>query len=87
MTEPEHSTDVDRRMRRLNPTLVALLGGIVILLLLIAYFATSRNSEQDKLAGNAIISNEVTRMISSPDLRWREWKIRWWRVRTARTDR
>jgi len=60
MTEPEHSTDVDRRMRRLNPTLVALLGGIVILLLLIAYFATGRNSEQDKLAGNAIISNEVT---------------------------
>ena len=44
-------------MRRLNPTLLtllALLGGLVVLLLLVAYFATSRNSDQDKLTGNEV---------------------------------
>jgi hypothetical protein len=41
-------------MRRLNPTLIALLLGVVLLLLLIAYFATSRNPEQDKLKDNQI---------------------------------
>lgn len=41
-------------MRRLNWTTIALIGGLVILILLIAYFATSRNPDQDKLI------NEVT---------------------------
>lgn len=36
-------------MRRLNPTVVALIGGLVILLLLIAYFTSNRNPNQDKL--------------------------------------
>jgi hypothetical protein len=36
-------------MRRLNPTVIALLVGVVVLLLLIAYFASSRNPDQDKL--------------------------------------
>src|SRR5438874_427921 len=53
-------------MRRLNPTLLALLGGVVILLLIIAYFATNRNSEQDKLTGNAITSNEVIATRTAP---------------------
>jgi uncharacterized protein YecT (DUF1311 family) len=39
-------------MRRLNPTVLALLGGVVILVLLFAYFATNRNPDQDKLTGN-----------------------------------
>ncbi len=41
-------------MRKLNPTVIALLGGLVVLLLLVAYFATSRNSDQDKLTGNEV---------------------------------
>jgi hypothetical protein len=41
-------------MRRLNPTIIALLGGVVVLLLLVAYFATDRNSDQDKLTGNEV---------------------------------
>ena len=52
--EPERRTDVHRPMRRLNPTVLALLGGVVILLLLVAYFATNRNSDQDKLTGNVV---------------------------------
>ena len=47
--EPERPADVHRPMRRLNPTLLALLAGLVILLLLIAYFASNRNPDQDKL--------------------------------------
>jgi uncharacterized protein YecT (DUF1311 family) len=48
-------------MRKLNPTVIALLGGVVVLLLLIAYFATSRNSEQDKLSGNEIAQAQTAR--------------------------
>lgn len=36
-------------MRKLNPTVIALIGGLVVLLLLIAYFASTRNPDQDKL--------------------------------------
>jgi hypothetical protein len=36
-------------MRRLNWTVIALVAGLVLLVLLVAYFATNRNSEQDKL--------------------------------------
>ena len=41
-------------MRRLNPTVLALIGGLVILILLVAYFATNRNPGQDKLTGNEL---------------------------------
>ena len=47
--EPERGADVHRPMRRLNPTLLALLLGLVILVLLVAYFASKRNPDQDKL--------------------------------------
>ena len=63
--EPERRTDVHRPMRRLNPTVIALLGGVVVLLLLIAYFATSRNSEQDKLTGNEVTQAQT----ASPEKR------------------
>lgn len=49
MREPERGVDVQGPMRRLNPTLIALLIGIVILVLLVAYFASNRNPDQDKL--------------------------------------
>jgi hypothetical protein len=41
-------------MRRLNPTVLALLGGLAILLLLIAYFQSNRNPNQDRLTGNEL---------------------------------
>src|SRR5438874_300365 len=49
MMEPERSQDVHRPVRNLNWTTIALAGGLVLLVLLIAYFATNRNSQQDKL--------------------------------------
>jgi hypothetical protein len=57
--EPERRRDVQPPMRRLNPTLLALLGGVAVLLLIIVYFATSRNSEQDKLPENATTSTNI----------------------------
>jgi hypothetical protein len=49
VTEPERPAGVQPAMRRLNPTLIALLSGVVILFLVIAYFASNRNPDQDKL--------------------------------------
>lgn len=40
----------DDRSSRLNPLVVALLGGIVILLALLWWFGTNRNPDQDKLS-------------------------------------
>ena len=60
MTEPERPVDVQRPMRRLNPTVLALLAGVVVLLLLIAYFTSNRNPNQDKLAGNQVATSQPT---------------------------
>src|SRR5881628_1281573 len=54
-------------MRRLNPTVLALLGGVAVLLLIIAYFATNRNPEQDKLIGNAVV--QTTAPAAQPEKR------------------
>jgi hypothetical protein len=50
---------VQRPARRLNPTLLALLGGLALVALLVAYFATNRNSDQDKLGGNAVTATQA----------------------------
>jgi hypothetical protein len=47
--DPELRSDDQRPVRRLNWTTIALIGGLVLLLVLIAYFATTRNPDQDKL--------------------------------------
>jgi hypothetical protein len=52
--EPERPEYVQRPVQRLNWTTIALIGGLVVLLLVIAYFATNRNSDQDKLTGGNI---------------------------------
>lgn len=41
-------------MRRMNMTTIALIGGLVLLLLMIAYFATNRDPNQDKLSDSQI---------------------------------
>jgi uncharacterized protein YecT (DUF1311 family) len=63
--EPEPERGVDRPMRKLIPTVLALLGGLVVVLLLVAYFASNRNPDQDKLTGNML--NEA--QVPSPEKR------------------
>jgi uncharacterized protein YecT (DUF1311 family) len=45
--------DAPQSRRQPNWTTIALIGGLVLLLVLVAYFATNRDSDQDKLIGNA----------------------------------
>jgi len=47
--EPERDHGVHEPMRKLNWTTIGLIAGLVLLVLLIAYFATRGNSDQDKL--------------------------------------
>ncbi|HJU77724.1 MAG TPA: hypothetical protein VJ597_07345 [Sphingomicrobium sp.] len=47
--EPERGRDVHGRMRKINPALVALLGGIAVLILVLVLYFASRNPDQDKL--------------------------------------
>ncbi len=58
MREPERGADVQRPMRRLNPTVLALLAGVVALLLLVAYFASNRNPDQDKLTNGRVTTTQ-----------------------------
>jgi uncharacterized protein YecT (DUF1311 family) len=45
-------------MRRLNWTTIALISGLIVLVLLIGYFLTSRNPDQDKLIGNEVAETQ-----------------------------
>ena len=47
--EPDREPGVHRSVRTPNWTTIALVAGLILLVLVIAYFATSRNSNQDKL--------------------------------------
>ena len=55
--EPRRETRVEQPVRGVNWTTIALIGGLLLLVLLVAYFATSRNPDQDKLT-NASASAE-----------------------------
>lgn len=52
--EPEPRPDVRGSVRIPNWTVLALIGGLVILVLVIAYFASGRNPEQDRLTQNEL---------------------------------
>ncbi len=41
-------------MRKVNPTMLALIGGIAVLILVIAFFAINRNPNQDKLSDQQV---------------------------------
>ena len=57
--EPDRRRRVQKPVRGLNWTLIALIGGLVLLVLLIAYFATGGNSNQDKLINPEVSSSTV----------------------------
>ena len=56
MTEPARE-EVHSPTRRTNWTAIALVGGLIVLVLVIAYFATRRNGDQDKLTGREIVTS------------------------------
>ena len=56
--EPERRSGVRAKVRTPNWTTLALVGGLIVLILLIAYFASGRNPDQDKLT-----QNEVTQSV------------------------
>jgi hypothetical protein len=58
MTDPERRSDVRRSVRTPDWTTLALIGTLIVLVLLVAYFATSRNAEQDKLTQNELAQNQ-----------------------------
>ena len=64
--EPQRGRDVPRQMRKFNPTILALLAGLVVLVVGIAYFASTRNPEQDKLKDTQL---NVTQDVSSVEKR------------------
>jgi uncharacterized protein YecT (DUF1311 family) len=52
--EPERRSDVRRSVRIPSWTTLALIGGLIIIVLLLAYVATTRNADQDKLTRNEL---------------------------------
>lgn len=46
-------------MRRINPTILAL-GGLVLLLLIIWFFSSNRSSDQDKLTGDVNLTQDIS---------------------------
>ena len=56
--EPERGRDVRRPGRTPNWTTLSLVGGLIVLVLLVVYFASARNSDQDRLGQNAVAQSE-----------------------------
>ena len=58
--EPERRSDVRRSVRTLNWPTLALIGALIVILLLLAYVATTRNADQDKLTRNELAQQRAT---------------------------
>ena len=54
-------------MQRTNWTAIALIGGLVLLVVIVAYFATRGNSDQDRLTGNEAALNEQQAKVTAPE--------------------
>jgi hypothetical protein len=65
--DPERGKDVPRSVRTPNWTTLALIGGLVVLALLVAYFATRRNPDQDKLVQNEAAQNQQQAKAPTPE--------------------
>ena len=57
--EPEPAGGVQSPVRKLNWTTLALIGGLLLLALVIAYFATRGNADQDKLTNAKVAASTV----------------------------
>lgn len=57
--EPERPSHVERSVGKLSGTTIALIGGLVLLVLLVAYFASRGNPDQDKLTSNGLSQTEA----------------------------
>ena len=57
--EPERQRGVQEPVRRLNWTTIALIAGLVLLVLLVAYFASRGSADQDKLTNAEVSSGSV----------------------------
>jgi hypothetical protein len=55
--ERDRRPDVQEPVRRLNWTTIALIAGLVLVVILVAYFATSRSAEQDKLTNAEVAAS------------------------------
>ena len=64
--DPERGSDVRRSVRTPNWTTLALIGALIVLVLLVGYFATSRNSDQDKLTQNELAQNQPQQQAKAP---------------------
>lgn len=65
--EPERGNDVRRTVRTPNWTTLGLIGGLIIIVLLIAYVATTRNPDQDKLTQNRMAESQPPAKAPAPD--------------------
>lgn len=66
--EPERRSDVPRSVRTPSWTTLALIGALILLVLLVAYLATSKNPEQDKLTSGELGQKNVpTVKVASPE--------------------
>ena len=64
--DPERGNDVRRSVRTPNWTTLALIGGLILLVLLVGYFATSRNADQDKLTQNELAAKQAQQQGKAP---------------------
>lgn len=65
--EPERRSDVQRAMPKVNWTTLALIGALIVLVLLVAYFATRGGSNQDKLTANELAQGEQQAKAPAPE--------------------
>ena len=56
MMETPERDEGETSRRRINLTTVALIGGLALVLLIVAYFATRRNGDEDKLTKNEVVA-------------------------------
>jgi hypothetical protein len=60
MKEPQRREDVPTPVQRTNWTTIALIAGLVLLVGIVAYFATRGNPEQDKLTNRTVATSTGT---------------------------
>lgn len=64
--DPERRSDVRRSVRTPNWTTLALIGALIVLVLLVAYLASSRNAAQDKLTENELAQGGTSEQGQQP---------------------